>query len=393
MRKKNSKWPNFSACVSILGIAFGVISFLTVVTILDAFQAQIKSTILSVNPNITIFSPMGISDLTQNEKKIVSLEGSNFNKISPFIYQESILAYKKNSSAVYIRAIPGTKSSSALSLSNFIYPREILSALNSKSEFSPPKVILGKQLADNLGISVGENVTLMTFEAKKDQPPQVHYKKLEMVGTLAVGLSQYDKQYMLMSFSDAESIFGKPDWASGFEVNLHNPNKALQIANKLSEELPYSVIAWQEIDSGLFRQIKRDSTVIKFIVLIISIVGTFNILVTLGLTVIDRTKQIALLRSLGAQKKHIIGTFVCIGGILGLIGSLIGICLSVIILSLLSEIPLGDLNQFYYIDKIPVQFNPTLMVIVFFAATTLSCLGALYPAWRASKITPILGLK
>lgn len=391
MCKKNSKLPNFSAVVSILGIAFGVLSFLIVVTVLDAFQTQMKSIISSVNPNLTIFSPMGITNSKNIEKKIVSLLGNQIDKINPFIYQESIIAYKKQTSAVYIRAIPGTESSSAQNLSSFISPQNALSILNNPSTI--PRIIIGKELASTLGATIGSNVTLMTFETNADNPPRTRYIKMIVSGILNIGLAQYDKQYILMNFQDGVRLFGTADWASGFEVQLKHPDNALQIATKYSQELPYSIIAWQEIDAGLFQQIARDSAVIKFIVFIISVVGAFNILVTLGLTVIDRSKQISLLRSLGAQKRNIIGIFIGIGGILGFLGAVLGTILAIALLLALSKIPLGDLNQFYYLDKIPVEFNPSLIVFVFIAAILLSCLGALYPAWKASKVLPIIGLK
>ncbi len=393
MCRKNSKWPNFSACVSVLGIAFGVISFLTVVTVLNAFQIQMKETIASINPNLTVFAPMGISDLKKTEKKILDLEKSKIEIISPFIYQESILANKKQTSSVYIRAIQGTKSSSAENLEKFIKPRNSLDLLDRKSAEEPLNVILGNELAHDLNTEINSTITLMTFEPQENRPPEINYTKLKVVGLLSVGLAQYDKRYMLMNFDDAQALFGKSDWASGFELKLRNPDSALQLSYKFSDELPYSTLAWQEIDAGLFRQISRDSAVIKFIVFIISIVGAFNILVTLGLTVIDRTKQIALLRSLGAQKKQIIGIFVSIGAVLGFFGALIGTGISLILLGALSKVPLGELNQFYYLNEIPVKFNIPLILTVFVCAILLSALGALYPAWRAAKIKPVLGLK
>lgn len=390
--KKNSKLPNFPTIVSVLGIAFGVLSFLTVVTILNAFQDQMKSIISSINPNLTIFSPMGISDINFIEKKIKSLIGNEIRTMSPFIYQESILAYGNNTSAVYIRAIPGTQSASAKNLSQYINPTNALATLDEKNSVKNA-VILGKELAEGLGVNIGNTVTLMIFETHHDKPPSIKYKKLIVTGFISAGLSQYDKQYILMNFQEGARLFGSPNWASGFEIQLKNPNLALQLSTKYSQELPYSMIAWQEIDAGLFRQITRDGSVIKFIVFIISIVGVFNIIVTLGLTVIDRSKQISLLRSLGAQKKHIIAIFVAIGGIIGICGALLGNLCAAFILWALSTIQLGDLNQFYYLNQIPVKFDIPLMIIVSIVGIILSSIGALHPAWKASKIQPIIGLK
>lgn len=390
--KKDSKLPNFPTVVSVLGITFGVLSFLTVVTILDAFQMQMKSIISSVNPNLTIFSTMGISDVKFVENKIKNLMGKEIEKISPFIYQESILAHGNNTASVYIRAIPGIKSASADNLSQYIHPTSALIEFDEIQSKKTP-AILGTELANELNAKIGDIVTLMIFQTHHDKPPSIRYEKLSVVGFISAGLSQYDKQYILMDLNDGRRLFGSPNWASGFEIKLKNPDQALKISNQYSQELPYSMVAWQEIDASLFRQITRDGGVIKFIVFIISIVGVFNILVTLGLTVIDRSKQISLLRSLGAQKKDIIRVFVTVGAIIGVCGAFLGTITAVLVLWCLSKISLGELNQFYYLNEIPVKFNIPLTLIVFISAIVLSALGALYPAWKASKIQPIIGLK
>jgi lipoprotein-releasing system permease protein len=376
--------------VAIIGVTFGVSAFLVVITVLNSFQNEMKQIISSITPNLTIFSQTGIQHPEQFEHELSVKFGADLVKQSKFIFQESILSFKQQTSAVDIRAIDGKNSPSAEQLSLLISPKNAFSTINTSTLKDSIPIILGKELAENLGVKVGDFVTLMNF-AGADL--EVKYLKLYVSGIIHVGISQYDKQYALMNFYDAQKLFGTKDWASGIEIKLKNPDKALAIAEKLNEELPYTAVPWQSIDKDLFNQIERDGTFIKLIVLIISLVAGFNIIVTLSLTVIDRSKQIALLRSLGARKSHVIGIFVFAGTILGCIGSLCGIFIGYSLLKIFAGLNIGDFQNFYYLEKIPVQMDFQLIVIAFSTAVLLSFVGALFPAWKATQVSPLLGLK
>lgn len=405
--KKNSKKLSFTSLISILGVGFGVAAFLVTVTILNSFQHEMKNLISSINPNLIVYSPSGIPDVSEYEEKLKSIITAPVEKTSPFVYQESVLSSGRQTSSVYIRAIRGTSSSSADQLNHFITPENAMKSLDQHSplidenrntldfEKKPenlPHVILGKELAKNLNIKVGDIVTLMTFSNGKNTLG-VRYNKLFVTGLIDVGISQYNKQYVLMNFDDGIKLFGISNWASGIEIKLKDLDQALSVSKSLKEQIPYRIVAWEQIDSRLFAQIERDSTSIKIIVLIISIVAGFNIIVTLTLTIMDRTKQIALLRSLGAQKNYITSIFVLSGTFLGVLGSCFGLLAGLCLLKIFAGISLGDFQKFYYLEKIPVHFDAKLILIAFITAILLSFLGSLYPAWRASRITPIVGLK
>ncbi|MBX9837870.1 MAG: FtsX-like permease family protein [Silvanigrellaceae bacterium] len=254
-----------------------------------------------------------------------------------------------------------------------------------------PHVILGKELAENLDAKIGNTVTLMTFGTERNTLG-VRYNKLYVTGIIDTGLSEIDKKQVFMNFDDGIKLFGSHNWASGIEISMKNPDQALMISKKLNLEIPYNVISWQQLHTGLFEQIERDGTAIQLIVLIISFVAGFNIIVTLSLTVMDRAKQIALLRALGAKKSLVISTFVYSGIVLGIFGSSLGVICGLIILKIFSGIYLGDFQKFYYLEKIPVHIDIQLIIFAFFTSIFLSFIGALYPAWKASRVSPMHGL-
>ena len=349
-----------------------------------------KSIITSVNPNLIVYSDSGISQYKDFQTYITPMLNPEIKKISPFIYQESIVSFHGKTSAIYIRAIDGEHSVSAEKISKLVSPQGAFSSINNASNADLPNIILGTELANSLGAKVGDRVTLMKFVGDSSQ---IQNLPLQVTGIVHIGISQYDKQYGLMNFYDGQKLFGTSQWASGLEVNLVHPETALELAKKLNADLPYNAVPWQNIDRDLFLQVERDGTSIKLIVLIISLVAGFNIIITLSLTVIDRSKQIALLRSLGAQKYHVIGVFVFSGVILGLVGSTLGVLIGYLVLKLFSGLNIGDFQDFYYLEKIPVHLDFKLILIAFLTSMLLSFLGALYPAWRATQVSPLLGLK
>ena len=404
--KKNSKVLSFTSLVSIVGISFGVAAFLVVITVLNSFQSEIKNIISTVNPNLTIYSSSGITNPLKFEKELHKLIPVPLNSTSRFIYQESIMGSGKYTSAVYIRAIEGTQSASSVNLNRYITPKNALSSLDQASKLidnkrntldegnnpeNLPHVILGKELAENLEAKTGNTVTLMTFVSEKNLLG-ARYNKLYVTGIIDTGLSEFDKKQVFMNFTDGVKLFGIENWASGIEISMQDPDLALSVSKKLNLEVPYNVISWQQLHTGLFEQIERDGTAIQLIVLIISFVAGFNIIVTLSLTVMDRAKQIALLRALGAKKSLVISTFVYSGVILGILGSSLGILCGLGILKIFSGISLGDFQKFYYLEKIPVHIDFQLIIIAFFTSIFLSFIGALYPAWKASRVSPMHGL-
>ncbi|MBX9703985.1 MAG: FtsX-like permease family protein [Silvanigrellaceae bacterium] len=187
-------------------------------------------------------------------------------------------------------------------------------------------------------------------------------------------------------------MFLKPNWASGVEFKFMNPDDSLFVANDLRKKIHYNVSAWQEIDAALFQTIERDGKAIGLVVFIICLVACFNIIVTLSLTVLDRSKDIALLRALGATKSLIVAIFMVSGGLIGFFGALLGGLLGILLLSLFSGIRIGELQEFYFLEKIPVHFDLQFILLTALMAVFLSLLGSLYPAWKAARITPIQGL-
>ena len=394
MRRRNSRAPSFTAIVSVLGVSFGVAAFLVVVTVFNSFENQLRHILVAANPNLVVFKlPTGIPYARTYMKTLEEKIEKPITHISLFQYSEVVLTHGERTAAVVLRGIEGEKSASGPDLERTITPQGALASLNAPNGRA---IVLGKGLALKLDAKVGDEVTFVANPyggAGSASGGQGRLERFKVSGILAVGLSQYDEKLTLVNFDTAARVFGRADFASGIEVRFKDPSDALVVSQKLARDIPYSVRAWQEIDRGLFDQIDRDGTSIKIIVLIITFVAGFNIIVTLSLSVIDRSRQISLLRSLGAQRGFIIRTFVCMGAVLGFVGAACGVALGLAVLRLFSGFELGELQAYYFLERIPVDYDPVLIAGAFGVALVLSFVSALYPAWRATRVSPLHGLK
>jgi lipoprotein-releasing system permease protein len=401
IRRPGARLPGFTSFVSILGVAVGVAAFVVVVTVFNSFERELKETLLGANPNLVVHDfPRPIQDVDVLVEQLASLLGPKAKAISRFEYNESLLSFGNRSVTAVVKAIEGTQASSSKDLSRFMQPPEALALLDKPNTTSSddqanrgpaPVIVLGKTLAYQLGVALGDHVDLST--GTFGLAGRHVYQRFLVGGLMSVGLAQYDEKVAFISFQDGVRLFGSPGDARGVEISLVNPDEAEALALELDKKLPYKLKPWQQIDQSLFRQIERDGQSVRLIVLIITFVAAFNIIVTLTLSVVDRSKQIATLRSLGARRTEIIRVFLLVGGFLGMVGAALGLFLAIVILQVFSSFELGDLKAFYFVDRIPVHYDAGLMVMAFAAALVLSLVSALYPAIKATRVSPLVGLK
>jgi lipoprotein-releasing system permease protein len=409
LRRPGARLPSFTAIISVLGVAVGVAAFVVVVTVFNSFEDELKQTLLGANPNLVVHDfPRSIPNAREFQEKVSQLLGPELRSMSLFEYNEALLNKETQTATVVVKAIEGTKAASSVDLTKYIEPPEALSLLNeshfpksqqhSKTQQKPlndkniyPPLILGRELALRLGAAKGDTVFLST--GTFGLGGKNVYQGFTVAGILRVGLAQYDEKLAFIGFEDGVALFGKPGHAKGLEISLVDPSKAQILAKQLDGKIPYQFRPWQEIDQTLFRQIERDGQAVRLIVLIITFVAAFNIIVTLTLSVVDRSKQIATLRSIGARRANIIKIFLYIGGVLGFVGAFFGVALALVILRIFAGFELGELKAFYFVDRIPVHYDWKLMGMAFGFAVLLALLSALYPAYKATRVSPLLGLK
>jgi lipoprotein-releasing system permease protein len=379
---------NFATIISCLGMAIGIAALLIVVSVFESFQNELKRLVYRANPDLVLYSPYGIPNAPAVLEKLKSTLVSPVKDIRPFIYFETWAVHEDTTAVIYVKSLEkGFKED----FEKLVTPSSALAQLG------PGEIILGSELARDLKVKSGQEVSLAYLvpeeqESSSQKAPAVQFKNFKVIGILSLGLSQYDSHFAFVNFKEAQSVLHQK-FLTGFEMDLVHKDDALKEAATLRKQFPYYVLPWQELDSQLFYQIQRDGMSIQFIVLIISLVASFNIAMTLGITSYDRSREIALLRALGARKKFILGVFLSYGLIVGVIGSLLGFLLAITGLELLTFLTLGELKSFYFLEHVPIHYDLTLFLGAFLISLILSSLSTLVPAFKAVRIYPSFWLK
>jgi lipoprotein-releasing system permease protein len=394
MRRRNSLWPTFSTLASVLGVAFGVAAFLVVVTVFNSFEGELRRILLSANPHLVVYNfPAGIPDARTVASELRAAIRQPVAEASLFEYSEGILSRGMRTATVVLRGIEGDRSSNAKDLAAVVTPANAIALLDQPSqlplEAGAVPAILGGGLALKLGVKPGDRVSLTTAGIDGTE----RAADLQVAGLFWFGLAGYDERLAFLGFNDAVRLFGKPGFARGVEFRLEDPELALQASFDLQGKTPYLVRPWQDIDKGLFMQIERDGTSIRVIVAIITLVAAFNILTSLSLNVVDRSRQIALLRAIGASRTLIVRVFVTMGFVFGVVGAGLGVGLGLVVLRLFQGFDLGELKATYFLSKIPVDYDWMLVLQALGVALLIALVSSLYPAWRATRVSPLQGMR
>ncbi|MDI6785418.1 MAG: lipoprotein-releasing ABC transporter permease subunit [bacterium] len=390
--KQRKKFVSLITLISIMGVIVGVMSLNIVISVMNGFERDLKKKILSSNSHILMMDVQGkgICNYKPLMKRISNLE-SNIIGISPLIEGQAILSSKYQVLGVSLLGIDLNLESEITDLKTNI--------IEGRYSFYPKEkgIILGKELAKALGVSVNEKITvifpkgnLANIKDRKEIEPRI--ENLVVSGIFASGMYEYDKSRAYISLTKAQDMFGLINNVSALSIRISNIYEAETIANKIRRKfgLCYWVSTWMESNRNLFSALKLEKTVMSLILALIIFVAVFNITSSLIMTVIDKTKDIGILKTLGSSDKSIMLIFILEGIIIGIIGTTIGTILGIISSSLLSHYQFIKLpSDVYYISYLPVYIQIKDVICIFLTANFLCFIATIYPSLNAAKLDPV----
>lgn len=373
---------------SFIGIAIGVATLIIVMSVMNGFKVELQNRIIGFNGHLYI-NKLGenISDYQLDYENF-----DNINFIDPNITFQSLMISGKQNNGVLVKAI------NPKNLENY---RLIYENLNStKSEpLSCDCIILGDTMATKLGLSIGSNVKLystQTISTPFGSLPKS--KEFEISGTFHSGMSEYDNNFTLISLKNGQQLTGYVDEVSIIEIHLVDPNNIKNTKLQLIEDYPlgeYVIRDWQEVNSTYFEALKVERTVMFIILSLIILIAAFNVVTSLFILVKNKTKEIAIMRTIGLSRSGIMRIFILIGSIVGISGTLVGTLCGYIITINLENIRSLLNNQFglnlfppqlYYIDQIPTNIQSTQILYIVFFSIIISILATIYPSYAASRL-------
>ncbi len=396
--KHNESFFSFITVASILGIVIGVMALIIVLSVMGGFQKEIKDKILGVNAHIVVLKfGGGIKNYPSLITKITS--DPDVTGASPFILNQILISSSSGVMGAIIRGIDPETIGNATrlpqylvkgTLKNLDYPREVSTEEGQKIKVTG--AVLGKELATNLGVTLGDLVTVISpTGALSPVGVMPRMMQFQVQGIFASGMYDYDSGLVLIGLKSAQKFFKMDHQITGIEVSVKDVERAPQIAERLENKLgfPYYTRDWVEMNYNLFSALKLEKTVMILLLFLIILVASFNIASSLVMLVTDKRKEIAILKTMGAEPSLIRKTFIYTGAIVGGTGIIGGDILGLISCWLLSKYHFIKLpSDIYYITTIPVQIDPVTILLINIAAFVIIILAAIYPASRATKIRP-----
>ena len=373
---------------SFIGIAIGVATLIIVMSVMNGFKIELQNRIIGFNGHLYI-SKLGenISDYQLDYQ-----DHDNISFIDPNITFQSLMISGKKNNGVLVKAI------NPKNLKNYKLIYENLNSTKS-DPLNCDCIILGDIMATKLGLMIGSKIKLYSTETISTPFGSLpKSKEFEISGTFHSGMSEYDSNFTLISLKNGQKLTGNRDEVSIIEIHLLDPNNIMSTKLKLLKDYPigeYLIRDWQEVNSTYFEALKVERTVMFIILSLIILIAAFNVITSLFILVKNKTKEIAIMRTIGLSRSGIMRIFILIGSIVGVSGTCIG-TLSGYIITINLENIRSLLNsqfglnlfppQLYYIDQIPTNIQSTQILYIVFFSIIVSILATIYPSYAASRL-------
>ncbi|MDP2367800.1 lipoprotein-releasing ABC transporter permease subunit [Rhodoferax sp.] len=390
---------SFISGVSMLGISLGVAALIIVLSVMNGFQKEVRDRMLSVVAHIEIVTPGGnaLPDLA------LTLQQARANPqvvgAAPFIAAQALLARGEDMKGAIVRGIDPVAEPQVSELAD-ASKQSSLSRLVG-GEFG---VVLGVELARNLGVREGDKVTLMAPSGQVTPAGVVpRLKQMTVVGTFDSGHYEYDSTLVLLHMDDAARLF-RLEGATGVRLKLKDLHRARAVGSELVTSLTGDLLVhdWTRQNRTWFAAVQLEKRMMFIILTLIVAVAAFNLVSTLVMTVTDKQSDIAILRTLGASPGSIMGIFVVQGAMVGVIGTLVGLALGlgvafnidVIVPALERALGASFLpRDIYLISRMPSEPQQADILPIAVISLVLAFLATLYPSWRASRVNPAEALR
>ena len=397
--KRRNHFISFISFISVFSLALGITLIITVLSVMNDFQFEIKDRILSMTAHATVLELDGkLSDWQKVEK---DLEGRKEIKGSaPYVQGQGMIVHGKQVTGAMITGIDPQLEGKVSQIGDHLKGTEL--SILKPGEFG---ILLGRDLANYLAVDVGEKITVITPEATVTPAGILpKFRRFTVVGIYAVGMPQYDRNTASIHISDAKRLFRLGDSVTGLRLKFEDLFDAQEITYELRDQLggSYWVTDWTYHNRNFFRALKMEKTMMFIITIIIVFVAAFNIISMLVMVVTEKQSDIAIMRTLGVSPKSIMGIFVVQGTVIGLVGTLMGAIGGVLLASNLESI-VRVIEKFrgakflspdvYPISDFPSDIIPSEVITICIVAFIITVLATLYPARKAARTQPAEALR
>lgn len=417
--KRRQKSISLNTLISIGGVMVGVAALIATLAVMTGFKEDLRDKILGTNSHIVI------TDRTRDEIPEYSRLVDEAKKVphvvaaTPFIFRQVLLSSDTSVFGVVLRGVnPETEAEVTEIGKNIIegrldyltnppdssLPEAGMSKTEGETEKILPGIIIGRELAGRLGAFLGDRINIVSPVGKEGTSigksltgpmgftPKI--RKFRVVGIFDSGMYEYDSSLAYISIKEAQNFFNLSDVVTGIEVKVDDIFIADRVAQQIESHLnfPYQARDWMKLNRNLFSALQLEKMMMFIILVLIILVASFNIVSTLTMTVVEKSREIAILKAMGATRESIMRIFMLEGVIIGLVGVILGTPLGLVVCWVLQKFYTLPAD-IYYISHLPVKINALDVFFVSLAAILIGFFATLYPSWQAAKLDPAEALR
>ncbi len=409
--KHRQRTISLNTFISIAGITLGVAALIGTLGIMTGFKEDLQAKILGTTAHI-IVQERGTNDMKNYDEVLQQIEAvPDVVAAAPFIYKQVLISSQSSVQGAILRGIQSEQEVKVTDLqANMkfgdlaglqdpsLVPPESGHSLSGQApapSTTRPGIILGKELSMRLGVFIGDSINVVSPVGPiKSFTMTPKIRPFTVVGIFESGMFEYDSNLFYISLEEAQKFFGLDDSVTGIQVKVNNVFLAQEIGQRLETALGLNFMArdWMQLNRSLFSALKLEKTMMFLLLVLITLVASFNIVGTLTMIVNEKQREIAILKAMGATPQSIMRIFMLNGVVIGLVGTGIGVPLGYFFLWLIQNYWTFDASV-YYISRIPVHILPLDVALVATSAILISFAATFYPSWQATKLDPVSALR
>ena len=402
--KRKQTFISIITVISIAGVMVGVMALIVVLAVMSGFEKTLKEKILGTQAHLHLLKATqeGLDQYQEVTKRVEETKG--VASAAPFIISQVMLSSESNVFGVILKGIDPDRVGRVTELANNLKAGRLEDLKEGKGGESPG-IILGVELAKHLSVSLNDSIQVISpLGTVTPMGMMPKMKRFRVKGIFYSGMYEFDNTMAYVSLASAQKFFSMGDRVTGIEIKTNDIYKVKEIGREIRRKMgfPFWTKDWMEMNRNLFSALRLEKIAMFIILVLIVLVAAFNIISTLIMVVMEKNKDIAILKSMGASSRSILKIFTIEGGVIGVVGTCLGT-----MLGLAAAFNLEKITDFverlfgfkilssdvYYIDKLPSQVNPLDVILIVLTAVLISLLATLYPAWRASRLDPAEALR
>lgn len=412
--RRRENFVSVITVISTVSVLLGVTVLTIVLSVMTGFEEDLRSRILGLHPHLSLSDRLGRGMIdAPNDLAKMMAEDPRVVAAAPVIASQMLVSARGRMYGVYARGVEPGSSSSVHGITEFVVegsadalatrqvpavpPGRLGQGAADEGEAADvpplPTVMIGRELAQRLGVTLGETVTLMVPNLSATPLGALPRSRRFVVAALYdSGMVEYDSGLVYLGIEEARSLLGLGEVATGIEAVLQDPYAAPAVARDINDKLglPYYAESWTEVHRNVFEALKLEKTVYFLVLLLIILVSSFTIVSALYMIVMEKRRDIAVLKAMGATDRSVAAIFVAKGLLIGVFGTAAGVLLGYLACLALDRYEFIDLPEgVFYVSTLPVRIVASNFAMVAAASVTI-CLGAcLFPAWKAARVIPV----